>query len=649
MTASQAGKESTFNAFADAASPATLYGRRQSTCSGLTWGYYGGRVTLRDGTNTAIANGTLTLSASATNYVEVNPATGAVSTNTTAFTSGYWPLYSVVTGTATATSYTDYRASAVAGASVADVACRTITVTGEGATTATLGSELVTNGTFTGDASGWTLGTNWAYGTNNVILTNSGGSGTLSQNISVTSGVDYLVSWTQSHSIASNAQITPSIGAVSGTKGCIGSISGTAQIIRAGATGSLPLAFTVTDLTTTGTVTIDTVSVKQITQYAAIETIKGSAADATPAEIRATVSLSNYFNGLNCGSRNVTGYSNWAAGPGAFANNVSGYQCFAAGLNALGDNTTGGNNFAAGPNAMRKNTSGYGNFGGGANTLYWNTTGDNIVAIGNSAVRFNQTGSGLTGVGAAALYDNTIADYNTAVGYNTGRGITTGGKNTIIGAQVTGLSSSLTDNIILATGQGTIRAQFDATNWNFGSKLLPTADNTHDIGSASYGWKEIFADNGTINTSDARRKTPVNELSPAEIGAAKQLAAEIGSFQFLAAVEEKGDNARQHIGMTVQRAIEIMTAHGLDPFKYSFICHDQWGDEYREVTVNTDEKRFVIDPLSYELTEVAAEPIIERRLIRAAGGKYSFRTHELLLFIAAGFHARITALENKAL
>jgi hypothetical protein len=32
-----------------------------------------------------------------------------------------------------------------------------------------LGSELITNGGFTGSASGWTLSGNWVYGTNNVI------------------------------------------------------------------------------------------------------------------------------------------------------------------------------------------------------------------------------------------------------------------------------------------------------------------------------------------------------------------------------------------------------------------------------------------------------------------------------------------------
>ena len=108
MTLAQAGKEYTVNALADAASPATLYGRQDSTCSGLQWGWYGGTL-LVDGVLTAIANGTLTLTASATNYVEADRS-GAVSANTTGYTAGAIPLYTLVCGAATVTSHSDDRA-----------------------------------------------------------------------------------------------------------------------------------------------------------------------------------------------------------------------------------------------------------------------------------------------------------------------------------------------------------------------------------------------------------------------------------------------------------------------------------------------------------------------------------------------------------
>lgn len=105
---SQYAKEVTANAYFDAASPATLYGRRASTCGGTTWGYYGGNVVV-NGVLTQIANGTIALATSATNYIEAIPTTGAVSSNSTAFTVGRVPLYSVTVGASTVTSYTDYR------------------------------------------------------------------------------------------------------------------------------------------------------------------------------------------------------------------------------------------------------------------------------------------------------------------------------------------------------------------------------------------------------------------------------------------------------------------------------------------------------------------------------------------------------------
>src|SRR5690606_15768266 len=97
------------------------------------------------------------------------------------------------------------------------------------------------------------------------------------------------------------------------------------------------------------------------------------------------------------------------------------------------------------------------------------------------------------------------------------------------------------------------------------------------LGAAAVRWSEVFAVNGTINTSDAREKTEVAPLSAAEIAAARDLAREIGTFQWLASVAEKGaDKARRHVGLTVQRAIEIMESHGLDPMRYGFICYDEW-------------------------------------------------------------------------
>src|SRR4051794_38244665 len=91
ISASQAQKEVTANSLFDASSPAMLYGRRASTTAGLTWGFYGGNALIA-GSPTPVSNGVVTLTASATNYVEADQATGAVSVNTTSFTGGKMPL-----------------------------------------------------------------------------------------------------------------------------------------------------------------------------------------------------------------------------------------------------------------------------------------------------------------------------------------------------------------------------------------------------------------------------------------------------------------------------------------------------------------------------------------------------------------------------
>lgn len=108
ISSSQASKEVTANALFDAESPAALYGRRASMTANLTWGYYGGALSV-NGVVTAIANGTKTLTNAATNYLEADPTTGNVAVNTSNFTTANIPLYSIVTSGNMVTSYVDYR------------------------------------------------------------------------------------------------------------------------------------------------------------------------------------------------------------------------------------------------------------------------------------------------------------------------------------------------------------------------------------------------------------------------------------------------------------------------------------------------------------------------------------------------------------
>src|SRR3990167_6955390 len=101
----------TVNANFDAVAASALFGVKQRLTTGLTFAYYGGIIG-GYGAFTTIADGTLALTGSATNYIEATTA-GVISSNTSAFTAGRVPLYTAVTNTTGITTLTDYRVQAV--------------------------------------------------------------------------------------------------------------------------------------------------------------------------------------------------------------------------------------------------------------------------------------------------------------------------------------------------------------------------------------------------------------------------------------------------------------------------------------------------------------------------------------------------------
>jgi hypothetical protein len=169
--------------------------------------------------------------------------------------------------------------------------------------------------------------------------------------------------------------------------------------------------------------------------------------------------------------------------------------------------------------------------------------------------------------------------------------------------------------------------------------LLAGTDNTKTLGGASNRWSVVYAGTGTINTSDARDKTSVSGLSADEIKASKMLGKEIGVYKWLSAVQEKGDSARKHIGLTVQKAIEIMESCNLVPLEYGFICHDEWEDEFIEHPA-IEAVEATEDSPAVEAVEAWTEQT------KVAGNRYGFRYDELLAFIVAGFASRLEALEG---
>jgi uncharacterized coiled-coil protein SlyX len=188
----------------------------------------------------------------------------------------------------------------------------------------------------------------------------------------------------------------------------------------------------------------------------------------------------NVYLGLN-----ALGMGDAGAQPLALGNSISvaigiGAMRFASGSNqnvAIGNNalliTTGSKNFAMGSEALSSNTTGQANVGIGTSALTKNTTGESNTAIGDSA-GFNVSGSN-----------------NTFIGANSGYNIS-GSNNTILGRYQGSAGELLTNNIILADGEGQIKAQYSGSAWSFqgGIKLNVGGDkpaNTVTLSTDSGG------------------------------------------------------------------------------------------------------------------------------------------------------------------
>jgi hypothetical protein len=181
--------------------------------------------------------------------------------------------------------------------------------------------------------------------------------------------------------------------------------------------------------------------------------------------------------------------------------------------------------------------------------------------------------------------------------------------------------------------------------------VLPGTTATQNLGSATFEWNNIYLEVAPIVSSDARIKTSVSNLSVDELNAAQQLLREVGTYKLLSAIASKGADARKHIGMTVQRAIEIMESNNLNAFEYGFICHDVWDAEYveHEAVIAVKACDAVIgedgNELSPKIDAVKARDAY-RTLVHPAGDKFSFRYEELNIFMLRGLEERLSIIEQ---
>lgn len=164
----------------------------------------------------------------------------------------------------------------------------------------------------------------------------------------------------------------------------------------------------------------------------------------------------------------------------------------------------------------------------------------------------------------------------------------------------------------------TLRALIDASG-----HFKPGADNAYNLGASGARWANLYCANGTIQTSDAKEKTPLRRLNEAERRVARKIFGMIGIFQWLAAVAAKGeDDARLHVGITAQGLRAAFEEEGLDAGRYGVWCSDPIMEMVRKTRKVRQEKMVEHLVEDTEIVIIDGAPVlkkVQRKEERPAG------------------------------
>jgi hypothetical protein len=178
--------------------------------------------------------------------------------------------------------------------------------------------------------------------------------------------------------------------------------------------------------------------------------------------------------------------------------------------------------------------------------------------------------------------------------------------------------------------------------WNT-ANFYPQSDNARDLGLSSRRWDDVYATNGTIQTSDRNEKQDIEALSDAEQRVAVVCKGLLRKFRWIDSVAEKGDDARIHFGIIAQDLQDAFAAEGLDAGRYAMFISSTWwetqtdvpaveavaevlDEEGNVVTEAVEAKEAYTRTDTYETLEEAPEGATERT-------RLGVRYPELLAFI----------------
>lgn len=382
--------------------------------------------------------------------------------------------------------------------------------------TSTIG-DLVVNGSFTGDASGWTMGggggaPDWAYSSGAVTHGASGGTAALAPAVSLapTPGARYRVRYTVSGYSAGT--LTVSFGGVNDTaKSANGSYS-----FEVFALSNANLALTPT---TTLVATVDDVSVQATDRLG----LRNSSAATAAITVQAspyllweghawTGSVDNSFQWrasvLPVTGTTTTSWWRLTSSKGGAAE-VS--------LARLTDSASTAN-VGIGYNAAVQPTPGTQSTAVGGYALYMLSTSTSALnsAFGYYSLGATTSGAGNTGLGGYALNQNTTGTNRTAAGlyagYNASTALSTGTLDTYLGFRATAFADALTD--VVAIGANALATK--SRQVVLGSPVVQETqlqgalvENTITGGSRYRGslWEDV-----TVSTAGATTDTTANLL-----------------------------------------------------------------------------------------------------------------------------------------
>ena len=162
----------------------------------------------------------------------------------------------------------------------------------------------------------------------------------------------------------------------------------------------------------------------------------------------------------------------------------------------------------------------------------------------------------------------------------------------------------------------------------FNPSTNASRDNAIGLGESWARFTDLYATDGSINTSDGNEKQDKELLTATEMLVAKRISALFKTFKWKDAVAKKGADARTHIGVIAQDVQAAFTAEGLDSGDYGLFISSTW----------------YVDSEGNKVEEGTEGAISKTRM--------GIRYNELMSFVAAyneqrfaSIEARLTALE----